>query len=155
MKVLAAALLALITIPSAHAVHMMYYTAVLNGTSSSGMSNMTLNKDTNQLNLTISENLVGADALTATNKVVGVHIHMGNATESGPIVWSFCGADPAPACEQSTNDVTYVGYPYGSYTAESATKLLLDGTPAYVAFHTTTVPGGLMRGQVEKDKRTS
>ena len=130
-----------------------YYKAGLNGTNSSALSTMTLAKDTYQLNLAISVNLVGADVLTAMNQVVSVHIHKGNATEKGPLVWILCGAPPAPACTQTSKKTTYVGYPFPPYGAKNASKLLLDGTPTYVNLHTTLAPGGLIRGQVKADKK--
>jgi hypothetical protein len=153
MNVLVAALFALFAIPLVHADdhNHIYYHAKLAGSQSSGLANITLDKNHFQLNLTIIENLVGDDAITDTNQVVGIHIHKGNETESGPIVWSFCGADPLPACKQSGDGATYQGAPFGSYTVETASQLLLDGIPTYAAFHTTNVPQGLMRGQVEKN----
>jgi hypothetical protein len=83
-------------------------------------------------------------SLSANNSLIGMHIHAGNSTTNGPIVFGFCGQDPLPpfggACKQD-NDVmaTYSGmicnittsgtpcYDGGVYTATEAVQALTNG----------------------------
>jgi hypothetical protein len=37
------------------------------------------------------------DSISSTNKVIGIHIHDGNSSENGGILYGFCGQNPFPA----------------------------------------------------------
>ena len=122
------------------------------------------------IEITISWELVGDDVLSEDNALIGMHVHAGNSSENGPIVWGFCGQDPLPPfrgpCPQN-NTVTSVWYAGevcdfagpclndGNSSGALDTAALLSGAPMYVNIHTTKSfaanddnPLGLIRGQL-------
>jgi hypothetical protein len=82
------------------------------------------------------------------------HIHSGAAGVNGSIrVWLWPSTDPVRGPEVSFTDKTVIAE--GSFTAANVSGISFDallnemrnGT-AYVNFHSTTYPGGEIRGQV-------
>lgn len=90
--------------------------------------------------------------------VTASHIHIGRAAITGGIVIHFCGTGGKPACPPSPGIVT------GTVTAADVVAVTASGVnagdfsrvvralrrgDAYVNVHTTTYPGGEIRGQVQ------
>ena len=90
--------------------------------------------------------------------VVGAHIHLGQPGITGGIVIHFCGTGGKPACPASPGTVS------GTVTAADVVAVAAQGIgagefsevvralrkgDAYVNVHTTTYPGGEIRGQVQ------
>jgi hypothetical protein len=91
-------------------------------------------------------------SLSANNSLIGMHIHTGNASTNGPIIFGFCGQDPLPPfggpCKQ-VNDVsaTYFGmicnitgeespcYQGGNYTVAEAAQALIAGEDSKFMIH--------------------
>ena len=95
--------------------------------------------------------LVGGD-------VIGAHIHLGRSAITGGIMIHFCGTGGKPACPSSPNVVS------GTVTAADVVAVTAQGVvagdfsqvvralrrgDAYVNVHTTTYPGGEIRGPVQ------
>jgi hypothetical protein len=90
--------------------------------------------------------------------VTGAHIHLGRAATTGGIVIHFCGTGGKPACP------AIPGALQGTATAADVVAVAAQGVAAgdlaaviramrrgdtYVNVHTTTFPGGEIRGQIE------
>ncbi len=90
--------------------------------------------------------------------VVGAHIHLGQPGITGGIVIHFCGTGGKPACPASPATVSGIvtsidvvaATPQGIAPGEFAevVRALRKGD-AYVNVHTSTYPGGEIRGQVQ------
>ena len=82
------------------------------------------------------------------------HIHSGVAGVNGPVrVWLYPSTTPGPGPEVSVTDKVVLAD--GSFTAANVTGISFDALinemrsgGAYVNFHSTTFPGGELRGQV-------
>jgi hypothetical protein len=101
--------------------------------------------------------LLAYDALQG-GTVTGAHVHLGRPGTAGGIVIHLCGTGGKPACPGIPALLT------GSVTADDVVALSAQGVAegdlaavvramrrgdAYVNVHTTTFPGGEVRGQIE------
>ena len=90
--------------------------------------------------------------------VTGAHIHLGRAAITGGIMIHFCGTGGKPPCSPSPSVLT------GTVTAADVVAVTTQGIgagefsevvralrrgDAYVNVHTTTYPGGEIRGQAQ------
>jgi hypothetical protein len=104
-----------------------------------------------------------APNVNVDNPVIGLHLHEGNSSESGPILVGFCGQSPLPAfsgpcplnTQSSAADVTVQGQALGDATlAAAAEKISSSGASVadrfYLNFHTDMSPSGLIRGQLQE-----
>ena len=110
------------------------------------------------MRMLIKWELLTDNALSYNNYNLGIHVHTGDSSQNGPIVWGFCGEDPLPAfgghCshENTEHGIVYTGklcdmappapcYMDGNSTITEAAKALLDGsTPMYVNILTIKSP---------------
>lgn len=114
------------------------------GASSTGTAEFVVNTD-GTVKMTIKYN-VQDPSIGVDNPMIGIHIHSGNVTTNGPIVFGFCGQDPLPpfggACNQANDEsATYVGticdmappapcYNNGNSSAAEAAQALIAGEPS-------------------------
>lgn len=97
--------------------------------------------------------------------VSAAHIHVAQPNVNGGVTVFLCGGTTRPACPQqatgedavegdfTANDV--IGLPTQQLEANNLAKLLraIRAGKTYVNVHTTTSPGGEIRGQIESKKR--
>jgi len=93
--------------------------------------------------------------------VLFAHIHVGQATANGGVTVFFCGGGGRPACppngtvegDFTANDV--LALVTQQLEVNNLAKLLaaIRAGKTYANVHSTTSPGGEIRGQIEPDKR--
>ena len=93
--------------------------------------------------------------------VGAAHIHVGQAKVNGGVTVFFCGGGGRPACPQegtvegdfTANDV--IGLATQQLELNNLPKLLtaIRAGQTYANVHTTTSPGGEIRGQIHGDKK--
>jgi hypothetical protein len=122
--------------------------------STAGTGAFTALLDASETSLTFQLVYTGLEGGT----VIGAHIHLGRPAITGGIVIHFCGTGGKPACPPSptllTGTVTAADVvavtPQGITAGEfSEVVRALRRGDAYVNVHTTTYPGGEIRGQVQ------
>jgi uncharacterized protein (TIGR03437 family) len=96
--------------------------------------------------------LVRVKSGIATNGV-GLHIHSGNSTVSGPVVIGTTLSGGAPQALVSGSNVVHIPVQVDGSNATQLTALrglLVTPDQYYVNIHTTEFPGGAVRGQLVK-----
>jgi hypothetical protein len=90
--------------------------------------------------------------------VTQAHIHMGQVGVNGGIVIHFCGSGGKPPCPASPGSLTgivtsadVVAVPAQGVTAGNLAEVIraIRAGKAYANVHTTTFPGGEVRGQLK------
>jgi len=94
----------------------------------------------------------------AGGSVIAAHIHLGRPAITGGIVIHFCGTGGKPACPASPGQVSgmvtaadVVAVPAQGIAAGEFSDVIraIRKGDAYVNVHTTTFPGGEIRGEVQ------
>lgn len=136
-----------------------HFTAKLAGTNevppitskSSGIATFDLNAAGTQMKYTLN--------VTAIDKVIAAHIHMGASTANGPIVVNLfipsgpTGKVSGTLAQSSINSTSLIG-PLSGKQMPDLIKLINTGN-AYVNVHTSQNPPGEVRGQISSGSATS
>jgi ABC-type proline/glycine betaine transport system substrate-binding protein len=125
------------------------YVALLNGanerpnaatTSATGVATYVLRG--NELSYTVTVNGLSANTTMS-------HIHRGDATVAGPIIVPYLvAATQAGTVTSGTIDLSFPVVSGTSTITGDSLKVLLNNGNAYTNVHTSTFPGGEIRGQI-------